>query len=95
MVLLAELAEELTSTFGGCTILPRTDGLYQASTGMHIIDLINIIFTDTHKLKLDKENFSKVEKYVDYITKSINAELQEEAILISVCKIHNTLEPID
>lgn len=87
-ILLLKLQEELTFTFGGCTLLEKVEGWYQARDprqprqyGKIILDVVNILFVDV-ELSIVKDS-EVIEKYFAEVSSSINDELQELAIFIT------------
>jgi len=85
--LLSELTQEFTYTFGGCTIIRELDGSYLSHEGQQIQDRINLIFTDTPYAF--EANFEIVSEYADKLRTAVSIALEEEAVLITVAKIHH------
>jgi hypothetical protein len=85
--LLQELGDELSYTFGGCTVIP-TQGKYHSNSGFIMPDKINVLFTDT-PLLWDKDKLL-IEQYAQGLHQVVQKALSdEEAILISVYPVYH------
>ena len=83
--LLAALDQELTYTFGGCTIVRGLDGSYLSRDGLKIRDRINIIYTDA-PFSLEP-NLSALSRYADQLRDAAYEALDEEAVLVVVSTV--------
>lgn len=85
--LLAILGDELSYTFGGCTVSPM-QGKYRSVAGTILPDNINVLFTDTpffwHKDRLLVEQYAAA---LHQVVKQVLAA--EEAILIAVYPVYH------
>jgi hypothetical protein len=80
--LLAELEQEFTYTFGGCTTLRGLEGNYLSRGGQVIRDRVNLIYSDA-PFSL-QENLDVVAQYADRLREAAFDALAEEAILVAV-----------
>ena len=80
--LLDALEQELTYTFGGCTLLRGLSGSYLSVLGLVIPDRINLIYTDT-PLALDARS-DALSRYTDELREAAFQALEEEAVLVAV-----------
>ena len=80
--LLLQLQEELSTAFGGCTLLEKVEGCYLNDKGKLIYDVINILFVDT-PLTLSNDT-EAIEKYLNHCMLSINSELNEDVLFMTV-----------
>ncbi len=85
--LLSALMQELTYTFGGCTVIRGLDGSYLSQANSPIQDRINLIYTDTPYTF--EENFEIVSAYADKLKDAAFAALEEEAILVVVSQVYH------
>lgn len=85
--LLEALEQEFTYTFGGCTILRGLDGSYLSHAGFPMQDKVNIIYTDM-PLPFE-ENFDRLSRYADRLTKAAYESLEEEAILVAAFRVYH------
>ena len=85
--LLDSLGDELSYTFGGCTVLPCA-GKFHSYAGSIILDKINLLFTDIPCLwNTDR---LAIERYVESLRRAAKKALtQEEAILIVVYPVYH------
>lgn len=86
--LLEAFDQEFTHTFGGCTIIRGLEGSYLSRAGLKTQDKINIIYTDI-PLGLEEE-FDRVSRYTDNLTKAATEALEEEAILVAAFKVYHS-----
>lgn len=87
--LLEAFDDEFTYNFGGCTIVRGLDGSYLSNIGEKIQDRINLIYTDTPYSF--EENSDLLSTYSDKIRKAAFEALEEEAILVVVCKVYHSV----
>jgi hypothetical protein len=85
--LLVAFDQEFTYTFGGCTIVRGLDGSYLSRVGSKMQDKINTVYTDI-PLAL-AENFERVSRYADNLTKAAYEALEEEAILVVAFNVYH------
>jgi len=84
---LEELGDELSYTFGGCTVT-STQGKYRSTAGSILPDKINILFTDTPFL-WEKDRLL-LEQYTTALQQVVQQVLRnEETILISVYPVYH------
>lgn len=86
--LLAELTQEFTYTFGGCTIIHGLDGSYLSEAGSLIQDRINLIYTNTPYAF--EANFETISTYADKLKAAVNTALEEETVLIAVLRVYHS-----
>ena len=86
--LLAELEQEFTYTFGGCTTLRGLEGNYLARGGRVIRDRVNLVYSDT-PFSLEG-NFDTVSQYADRLRQAAFDALDEEAILVTVYSVFHS-----
>jgi hypothetical protein len=86
--LLAELEQEFTYTFGGCTTLRGLEGRYLARAGDIIRDRVNLIYSDT-PFSLE-DNFDTVAQYADRLRQAAFDALDEEAILVAIHSVFHS-----
>jgi hypothetical protein len=86
--LLEALEEELTHTFGGCTVIQGLRGTYLSRAGIIVRDQINLIYTDT-PLRFEK-NLAVVSKYAEELRAAVAAACNEEAILVVAYKVFHS-----
>ena len=86
--LLAELEQEFTYTFGGCTTIRGLEGNYLSRGGLVIRDRINLVYTDTPFSV--EGNLEVVSRYADELRQAAFDALDEEAILIAVFPIYHS-----
>jgi hypothetical protein len=80
--LLHELSDELSYTFGGCTVIPA-EGKYRSTAGSILPDKISILFTD-RPFYWDRDRLL-IEQYAGALRQVAQRALSvEEAILIAV-----------
>ncbi len=85
--LLEELGNELSYSFGGCTVNPAM-GKYRSTTGLILPDKVNILFTDIPFQWEQDRNM--IEGYAEALRGVVRSALeQEEAILIAVYPVHH------
>lgn len=81
--------QEFLLTFGGCTVIKNTKGLYLGSDGAADFDRINVIYADT-SFGFD-ENFEDISAYTDQLRNAALEATQEESILIVVHGIYHSI----
>jgi hypothetical protein len=86
---LRSFEEELTYTFGGCSIVRGLEGSYLSEAGDRIPDRINLVYSDA-PLALST-NFDTVAAYVGELKRVSMEVLAEEAVLISVEQVYHAL----
>jgi len=86
--LLGELADELSYTFGGCSMVPDA-GKYRSNSGTILPDQITIIFTDIpFDWRIDQQ---AVQEYTTRLQTAVRRALpDEEAILICVFPVSHS-----
>jgi hypothetical protein len=85
--LLDALAQELTYTFGGATILRGLDGSYLSRLGVRMQDRVHLIDTDTPFAFA--EHFESISRYTDALREAAFEALTEEAILVVVLQVYH------
>jgi hypothetical protein len=86
--LLEALEQELTFTFGGCTLMRGLEGNYLSVQGLRMRDRINLLYADA---PFDlAANFESVSRYTDELREAAFAALEEEAILIAVHSVYHS-----
>ena len=74
--------QEFLHTFGGCTVIKNSKGLYLGSDGKADFDRINVIYADT---PFDfEENFEALSEYTVQLKNAALEVTNEESILIAV-----------
>jgi hypothetical protein len=86
--LLAELQQEFTYTFGGCTIVGDLDGSYLSRAGLQIEDRINLIFTDTPFTFAG--HLESISQYMDEVRIAAGRALEEEAVLVAAYQVYHS-----
>jgi hypothetical protein len=86
--LLAILDEELTYTFGGCTVVRGLEGSYLSRLGAVMRDRINLLYCDT-PFALDS-NFDTVAAYADKLREVAFRALEEEVVLVVVYSVYHS-----
>ncbi len=84
-VLLNALQQELTYTFGGCSVLRGVDGSYLSLDGSPISDRISILYSDA-PFEFD-EHFLTISRYADELREAVLEALEEEAVLVVAMKV--------
>jgi hypothetical protein len=85
--ILEELGDELSYSFGGCSVVAAS-GKYRSDFGSIIPDRVNILFTDT-PFHWDRDRLI-VELYAERLKEIVTTALsKEEAILITVSPIYH------
>jgi hypothetical protein len=85
----AAFENEFLHTFGGCTLIKDTKGLYKGSDRKIDADRISLLYSDT-PFDFDK-NFAVLSKYTDSLRKAALEATEEESILIVVHEIYHSL----
>ena len=85
--LLDALAQELTYTFGGATIMRGLDGRYLSRAGLRVQDRVHLIYTDAPFAF--EEQVESLSRYTDALRDAAFEALEEEAILVVVLKIYH------
>jgi hypothetical protein len=86
--LLTAFEQELTYTFGGCTVARGHEGLYLSAAGAVIRDDIIIVFSDAPFSF--ESGFERLTAYADALRIAAHQALDEEAILIAVSRVHHS-----
>jgi hypothetical protein len=86
--LLAELEQEFTYTFGGCTTIRGLEGNYLSRGGLVIRDRINLVYTDTPFTF--EGNFDLLSQYADEVREAAFDALNEEAVLVAVYPVYHS-----
>ena len=81
--------QEFLHTFGGCTVIKNSKGLYMGSDGKADFDRINVIYADT-PFDFD-ENFEALSEYTDELRSAALEVTEEESILIVVHGIYHSI----
>jgi hypothetical protein len=87
--LLRSLEKEFTYAFGGCTIVRGMEGNYHSYFGAHLLDAINLIYTDV-PLALSVD-FALIAGYVRELKGSATEALGEEAVMVAVEQIYHAV----
>ena len=85
--LLDSLDQELTYTFGGCTIIRGLNGSYLSRAGLRVRDRVHLLYTDT-PFGFD-DNLPSISRYTDELRTAAFAALDEEAILVVALKVYH------
>jgi hypothetical protein len=80
---------EFLHTFGGCTVIRDTKGLYKGSDKNADVDRMSLLYADT-PFDFDK-NFQALSKYTDALRTAALEAADEESILIVVHEIYHSL----
>jgi hypothetical protein len=83
------IENEFLHTFGGCTVIKDTKGLYKGSDKNTDVDRMSLVYADT-PFDFDK-NFRALSKYTDALRESAAEATEEESILIVVHEIYHSL----
>ena len=86
-VLLNALQQELTYTFGGCSVLRGIDGSYLSLDGRPMSDRISMLYSDA-PFEFE-EQFLTISRYVDKVREAVFEALEEEAVLVVVMKVYH------
>jgi hypothetical protein len=86
--LLAELEQEFTYTFGGCTTLRGLEGNYLSRGGAVIRDRVNLVYTDT-PFSVER-TLDLVARYADELRQAAFDALDEEAVLVAVYPVYHS-----
>jgi len=81
--------QEFLHTFGGCTVIKNSKGLYFGSDRKADVDRINVIYADT-PFDFD-ENFEAISEYSDQLRSAALDVTEEESILIVVHGIYHSV----
>lgn len=83
------IESEFLHTFGGCTVIRDTKGLYKGSDKKADVDRISVLYADT---PFDfVRNFRTLSKYTDALRDAALEATNEESILIVVHEIYHSL----
>ncbi len=77
--ILDELGDELTYSFGGCTVA-RTKGKYRSSSGLILPDKVNVLYTDTPFQW--EEDAAVIEQYSQELRNVVRGALHEEEVIL-------------
>lgn len=80
---------EFLYTFGGCTVVPETKGLYLAADGTRETEGINLVYVDT-TFDLSSE-MNEVEAYTEKLKSAVLDVTNEESVLIVVHRIYHSI----
>ena len=80
---------EFLHTFGGCTVIKNTRGLFVGSDRETDLDRINVIYADT-PFDFD-ENFKDISEYTDLLRQAALEATREESVLIVVHGIYHSV----
>jgi hypothetical protein len=83
------IEDEFLHTFGGCTVIKDTKGLYKGADKKADVDRISLIATDA-PFDFDK-NFTALSQYTDALRTAALEATDEESILIIVHEIYHSL----
>jgi len=83
------IEDEFLHTFGGCTVIKDTKGLYKGTDKRVDADRISLITADA-PFDLQK-NFAALSKYTDALRDAALEATGEESILIIVHEIYHSL----
>jgi hypothetical protein len=83
------IENEFLHTFGGCTVIKDTKGLYKGSDKKADVDRISLLSSDA-PFDFD-ENFAALSEYTDSLREAALAATEEESILIVVHEIYHSL----
>jgi len=86
--LLHALEQELTYTFGGCTLARGLSGNYLSQLGLPIEDRINLLYSDTPFTF--QAGFVRLSHYADILRQTAFEALEEEAVLIVVFQVYHS-----
>jgi hypothetical protein len=84
----AALEQELTYTFGGCTVARSMRGSYLSEAGAVVRDPIVVVFSDA-PFSLASQS-ERLAEYADALRLSAHEALDEEAILVTVRSVHHS-----
>ena len=89
-VLLSKAVEqEFLYTFGGCTVVKNTKGLYLGADGKTHVDKISVIYADT-PFELDP-HFEALSVYADQLREAALEMTHEESVLIAVHAVYHSV----
>ena len=80
---------EFLYTFGGCTVVPETKGLYLSADGTREIEGINLVYVDT-TFDLGSE-MDELEQYIEKLKSAVFEVTNEESVLIVVHRIYHSI----
>lgn len=86
-LLLSALQQELTYTFGGCSLVKGVSGTYLSFDGSPVSDQICIIYADA-PFDFD-EHFVTISKYADELRDAAFEALEEESVLVVAMKVYH------
>jgi hypothetical protein len=80
---------EFLETFGGCTVITSTKGLYLNADGKTDSEKISVIYADT-PFDFD-DQFDEISEYADQLRTAALEATDEEAILIVVHAVYHSV----
>jgi hypothetical protein len=83
------IENEFLHTFGGCTVIKDTKGLYKGADREADVDRMSLVYADA-PLDLDK-NLQALSRYTDALREAAREATQEESILVVVQEIYHSL----
>ena len=83
------IENEFLHTFGGCTVIKDTKGLYKGSDKKADVDHMSLLYADT-PFDFDK-NLGALSTYTDALREVALEATDEESILIVVHEIYHSL----
>ena len=87
--LLSVFQQELTYTFGGCSVLRDVAGSYLSFDGTQIADRVSIVYADA-PFEFE-ENFNVLSTYADELRDAAFEALDEEAVLVVTMKVYHAV----
>ena len=84
---LASLQEELTYTFGGCSVNRGVEGFFLGRIGQIMRDRVNILHTDAD-IAFER-NLDRISAYADQLRQAASEALEEEVILVVAFKVYH------
>ena len=91
--LLSVFQQELTYTFGGCSVLRGVEGSYLSFEGNQVSDHLSIVYADA-PFEFE-ENFDVLSKYTDELREAALEALDEEAVLVVTMKVYHAVPSMD
>jgi hypothetical protein len=85
--LLDSLEQELTYTFGGCSVVRGLEGNYLSRLGVVVRDRVNLLYTDAD-VAFD-DNLKQISRYADHLRDAAFAALEEEVVLVVAFKVYH------
>lgn len=83
------IEQEFVYTFGGCTVIKNTKGLYLNSDRKPDADRINLVYADA-PFDFDK-HFKALSLYTDQLREAVHEASGEESVLILVHEIYHAV----